>query len=52
MVHKVWLFFTEYAWVNVEAQTYKEAEAIAWAWDNAGFPMGDNRPVQIVDWGR
>lgn len=54
MVHKVWLYFTQYSWVSVQADTYKEAEAIAWAWDKAGFPKGDERKAtfpQIVDWG-
>ncbi len=53
MIHKVWLYFTRYSWVTVEADTYKEAEAIAWAWDEAGFPKGDERLAkfpQIVDW--
>ena len=54
MIHKVWLYFTQYSWVTVEADTYKEAEEIAWAWDSAGFPKGDERKAtfpQIVDWG-
>lgn len=53
MVHKVWLFFTRYSWVSVEASSYAEAEQIAWAWDTAGFPMGEERLAQfpqIVDW--
>lgn len=52
MTHRVWLYFTEYAWTDVVADTYNEAQAIAWAWLEAGFPMGDARPVEITDWGR
>jgi hypothetical protein len=54
MIHKVWLYFTQYGWVDVEAPTLKEATDIAWAWDEAGFPMGDERKEkfpQIKDWG-
>lgn len=53
MVHKVWLYFTRYSWVSVQADTYTEAEAIAQAWDTAGFPMGEERLArfpQIIDW--
>lgn len=54
-VHKVWLYFTQYAWANVEANTYAEAEQIAWAWDKAGFPLDEERLAkfpQIKDFDR
>jgi hypothetical protein len=54
-IHKVWLYFTQYAWVDVEAVTLDTATQIAWAWDKAGFPLGEelaNKFPQIKDWGR
>lgn len=53
MIHQVWMYFTRYNWVKVEAPTYAEAEAIALAWDEAGFPKDAERQArfpQIVDW--
>ena len=55
MVHKVWLYFTQYAWVDVEAASPNEAYAIAWAWQDEDFPLGEERLArfpQIKDFGR
>lgn len=53
-LHRVWLYFTDYAWADVLADTYDEAQKIAWAWQKAGFPKGevrDDHYAEVIDWG-
>lgn len=55
MVHKVWLYFTTYSWVDVEADTLDKANEIAWKWQAQGYPLGEGRLEsfpEIKGWGR
>jgi hypothetical protein len=52
-VFTAWLWQAMYDYVKVEANTQAEADAIADAWVEAGYPTGDTRKEMfpaIIDW--